>query len=1094
MINIKKIVVCCMVLSLFTSMLIPAGTLAIKSNDMEYGEEIVLDAVDKEKPLNLYKEDNIDSEILTQISNDTSVTFIERNLDFILIEYKDEKTEESFRGYIYLSDIGPYEIPGVEEENPEDKEDVEIADIEITDDQDSSNVTETNKETGSEESVVTEEEPINEAPIKKEEVNITIDNQDEQIVSDTEDEQIVNDPTDDKNLEDEGKSFSLAKKVKLQGIVSTSSTHIYERTSTQSKSLKKYDQGSLLLFYDYSDTWYVTNVHVNGVTKVGYILKNQVELITNNPVKEEGLALKNPTNVFASPSTKSTVVRTFSKGTFLKYYTHTANWYKSSVTVNGTPTTIYIHKNDIEKPTEIPVKYEGLANANPTKLYESPSRSSKVIRTFKSGTTLKYYTYTSEWLRSSVTVNGVAKTVYIHKNDVKQDEPSSTKLEGIATAKPTKIYGNTSTNSTVYKEYAEGSVLQFFEYSYDWYRTNVNVNGKNETGYLLKSQVDLIDLEPVLIEGTAKANPTNMYTKPSRDAKVVKTYKPGSILKYYTYSSNWYRSSVTVDGKSQTIYIHKNDVELPDATKKYEGIAVTNPTNMYSKPSRDAKVVKTYTAGTILKYYTYSLNWYKSSVTVNGKPQTIYIHKDDVEQATDAPEKHEGIALANPTNIYIQPSKGAKVVKTYTSGSILKYYTYSSNWYRSSITVNGKLQTIYIHKGDVEQATNAPKLYEGIALSNPTKMYSAASRSAKYYTTYQSGKLLKYYTYTSNWYRSSVTVNGEKKTVYIHKDDIEVINKSSIAVQGITLKNPTNMYSLPSTSQKVVEYVAKGKILQYYDFSLNWYTTTVTVNGKSQTVYIKKSDVGNQTVSNYGISLSRAVEMQMMAKPQTDIAPISLPFESFNTRAAWNSATNAQVEYYLNPENFKPNTKEYYQFLLLSAPAGTNVSEVNANILKGKGVLEGKASAYINAANKYDINEIYLISHSLLETGNGTSKLATGIKYNGKTVYNVYGIGAYDSDPDGLGAKYAYEQGWFTVEDAIIGGAKFVAQNYIDRGQDTLYKMRWNPDGMVKYGFAYHQYATDIGWAVKQTTRMSQMYSQISQYSLVYDIPVYTGI
>jgi beta-N-acetylglucosaminidase len=44
---------------------------------------------------------------------------------------------------------------------------------------------------------------------------------------------------------------------------------------------------------------------------------------------------------------------------------------------------------------------------------------------------------------------------------------------------------------------------------------------------------------------------------------------------------------------------------------------------------------------------------------------------------------------------------------------------------------------------------------------------------------------------------------------------------------------------------------------------------------------------------------------------------------------------------------------------------------------------------------------------------------------------------------------------------------------------------------MNSYGYASHQYATDIGWAVKQTTRMAQMLSTLTQFTLLYDIPVY---
>jgi mannosyl-glycoprotein endo-beta-N-acetylglucosaminidase len=98
----------------------------------------------------------------------------------------------------------------------------------------------------------------------------------------------------------------------------------------------------------------------------------------------------------------------------------------------------------------------------------------------------------------------------------------------------------------------------------------------------------------------------------------------------------------------------------------------------------------------------------------------------------------------------------------------------------------------------------------------------------------------------------------------------------------------------------------------------------------------------------------------------------------------------------------------------------------------------------------------------------------------------MYGYGAKDSDPLLGGATFAYEQGWTTPEKAIIGGAQLIAQNYINKGQDTLYKMRWNPDSP-----GTHQYATDIGWAVKQVNNLKKLYDMLDFYTLVFDVPVY---
>jgi mannosyl-glycoprotein endo-beta-N-acetylglucosaminidase len=211
----------------------------------------------------------------------------------------------------------------------------------------------------------------------------------------------------------------------------------------------------------------------------------------------------------------------------------------------------------------------------------------------------------------------------------------------------------------------------------------------------------------------------------------------------------------------------------------------------------------------------------------------------------------------------------------------------------------------------------------------------------------------------------------------------------------------------------------------------------------------------------------------------------------------WKNASPDDVKYYLNPDNFSKDTKYYYQFLKLSQTAGLDASEVNTKILASKGILTNKAQAFIDGAEKFKVNEIYLISHAMLETSNGTSPLATGIvvsSVNGnpvepKKVYNMYGIGAYDSCAERCGSERAYTEGWFTPEAAIIGGAKFIGENYINNPtyhQDTLYKMRWNP-GMP----GVHSYATDVGWAYKQVTNISKLYDMLENYQITFDVPSY---
>src|SRR5699024_6944853 len=97
--------------------------------------------------------------------------------------------------------------------------------------------------------------------------------------------------------------------------------------------------------------------------------------------------------------------------------------------------------------------------------------------------------------------------------------------------------------------------------------------------------------------------------------------------------------------------------------------------------------------------------------------------------------------------------------------------------------------------------------------------------------------------------------------------------------------------------------------------------------------------------------------------------------------------------------------------------------------------------------------------------------------------------GAVDSNPINGGAKFAYDQGWTTVNKAIVGGAKFVGQNYVSKGQSTLYQMRWNPAFAASNKYATHQYASDIGWAAKQTSTMNTLYGLLSSYNIKLNIP-----
>jgi beta-N-acetylglucosaminidase len=799
------------------------------------------------------------------------------------------------------------------------------------------------------------------------------------------------------------------------------------------------------------------------------------------------------------------------------------------------------------KITQSSIVYQGIALKNPTYVYSETNLNSTPLKSYEEGTILSFQSYSDDWYEATVYLNGTSKKGYIHKNHVETVDTSNQKnLQGIALNNPTKVFMKASTSSNTLKSYSKGTILKFKTFSSEWYVATVVVNGAAQTGYINKSHVETVDTSNQLdYKGIALKDKTYIYKHASTDLGYWKSYEKGSILSYKSYSSEWYVATVYVDGIARTGYISKSDVENSYGNQEdKKGIALKNPTVIYSKANLNSSIIKTYSTGEILKFKTFSDNWYEATFYINGVAQVGYIHHSDVDLIFDKQEDKKGIALKNPTAIYSKTNTSSTKIKTYSTGEILRFKTFSNNWYVATVYINGKAQVGYIHHSDVDLIFDKQEDKKGIALKNPTAIYSKTNTSSTKIKTYSTGEILRFKTFSNNWYVATVYINGKAQVGYIHHSDVDLIFDKQENLKGLAKSSPTNVYSSPTENSSVLKTYRQYHVLSFKTFSQNWYEATVNINGKWIKGYIYKDDITIGTIAKkyYDISLDQALEKQMAAYPKTTYPNMYVHKDAlkkdtngnwkvvgtnWNVRSGpgtnyeilgklderytkdaivvygqvgdfyhfstWIIATKEATRPYLDPKSFTQGSPEYLQFLVLDQPAGLSASVINERILKGKGILEGKGSAFIEAAKKVNINEIYLIAHAMLETGNGTSGLANGDNYNGKVVYNMYGIGASDScdSPYQCGLKYAYEQGWDTPEKAIIGGAEWIYNKFIGDGKNTLYKMRWNPDGLVLYGYANGQYATDIAWAVKQTKFIYQYYELLDDYNLILEIPEY---
>ena len=397
----------------------------------------------------------------------------------------------------------------------------------------------------------------------------------------------------------------------------------------------------------------------------------------------------------------------------------------------------------------------------------------------------------------------------------------------------------------------------------------------------------------------------------------------------------------------------------------------------------------------------------------------------------------------------------------------------TNTWYRG--TLNGK--KVWIHSAFLIQSSTTYTKYDITYTEALNRQMNGSPQTDKY----------------------------RNSKAYIPKSAVKISETAAINDNGVRLRTAPNFNDNISTTVNSGTKVTVRKTVTgaVYAGSTKWYE--IDYGGKI--LFVHTSLVNTQSKIGTALAKTNVYESASVNSHVFGTFAINANVKILNDRNGWlevdfgdwRNAKRSDVDQYMNPDN-----NDSYQHLVLTSSAGVSASEIN-KILIGKGILEGKGQAFIDASKKHSVNEVYLISHALLETGQGNSVLATGVEVglnskgvatqvtasnkssltNIKKVYNMFGIQAFDNCALECGSEHAYTQNWDTPEKAIIGGASFIGEDYIHNkyGQNTIYKMRWN------HIVTYKQYATDIGWAAKQTAQIRNFYSKLSNPVLRFDRP-----
>ena len=554
---------------------------------------------------------------------------------------------------------------------------------------------------------------------------------------------------------------------------------------------------------------------------------------------------------------------------------------------------------------------------------------------------------------------------------------------------------------------------------------------------------------------------------------------------------------------------HANDAELV-------GIVTADILNVRSGPSSNEEVLFDVKKDEQVKILETLNGWYKISNNINkeGWISSEYISIFDSEVRSNRSSNYEKKEVS-VDNLNMRSGAGTsyRVITTLKKGSVVEVISESNGW--SKIKYDGRIGYVYDeYLEDIKPSYS--NTTTKVVNTDSLNVRSGPSTSYKILGKINKGIKVQVISEENGW--SKILYNN--KEAYVSSRYLDSSNSSNngsndssvgtVKETKVVNTDSLNVRSGPSTSYSKLGTLAKGTKVGVISESNGW--SKILYNNKEAYVSSQYLDdissdsdggSGNDNDSSSDIVVSGPGTINNIYLNYTLEQHLSKQVDRVSVGgnvSGGKPATKSEIEIKLNPNKIlSASSYGKLQFLRIDRyTSGITASELN-NFLNKKvsssNVFYNKGQQFIDAAKKYDIDVIYLVAHSMWETGYGSSKLAKGqilTSYKGEPlsepvkVYNFFGIGAVDGSANLSGAEAAYKYGWTSVDATIDGSAKWIAANYIKNSkynQNTVYKMKWN------YNYTYHQYATDINWCNGVAGIMGNLVGYYdNQSSLVYDI------
>ena len=718
--------------------------------------------------------------------------------------------------------------------------------------------------------------------------------------------------------------------------------------------------------------------------------------------------------------------------------------------------------------------------------------------------------------------------------------------EGIVTATSLNVRSGPSTDSSFLFSIKKNDKVTILKSENGWYKIST-ANGHEGWASSEYISINTSNTNQQSNKKVVNVDNLNMRNGASTSYRVIMKLNKGTVIEIISESNGWtkikhdgrigfvaskYLSPIENNNQTTKPEQQPNVPVQPQVSVGKTKVVVATSLNVRSGPSTGNSVIGSLKNNEKVEVISESNGW--SKIKYNGKEgyvSSTYL-KDSNEGGNSKPnetpkpnpnvETKTKVVVATSLNVRSGPSTSHGIIGSLKNNEKVEVISESNGW--SKIKYNGKegyVSSTYLkdsNEGGTSKPDEKPNVGTKIKVVSATSLNvrSGPSTSHGIIGSLKNNEKVEVISESNGW--SKIKYNGKEgyvSSTYL-KDSNEggTVTPPEQTKTKVVTATSLNVRSGPSTGHGIIGSLKNNEKVEVISESNGW--SKIKYNGKEgyvSSTYLtdyqgggtnpgggsggSSSEVVNGATVNYrNLSYSLQDHVNKQASKGNG---------NMISGRGFVQASRSDIEHYINPKNFTSSKSGMLQFLRLdSYKGGISASELNGYLnslspaSSGTNVFYNQGQAFLDAARKYNIDVVYLVGHSMVETGYGKSTLAQGqvlTSYKGSPlpkpvkVYNFFGIGAFDGTANLSGAEAAYKNGWTTVEKTIEGSAKWLSQNYIHNGgydQNTLYKMRWS------YEHLWHQYATDVNWANVISSVMSRLVGMYDTNSnLVYEVPVH---